>query len=87
MDYKEFLESIEYRGFLYHYIVSLVSSDELITMEDCEISLNEIDLCLNALPEVEFIFADKEKIKIMLLQGRAIVLKEIERIKTDESNN
>lgn len=87
MDQKEFLESIEYSGFLFYYLVSLVSSDELVTMEDCEISLNEIELSLNALPEVEFTFADKEKIKIMLLQGREIVLKEIERIKADESNN
>lgn len=84
---KEFLENIEYSGFLYHYLVSLVSSDELITMEDCEISLNEINLSLNALPEVNFIFADKEKIKLMLLQGREIVLNGIEKIKTDESNN
>ena len=80
---NKWLEGLEKGGLLYVYLVSLISSDSLFTVEDCEESLKEIDYCLEILPENDI--TDKDKIHDMLLQGREIVLKDIERIK-NESN-
>ena len=65
------------------YLVSLISSDSLFTVEDCEESLKELEYCLEILPENDI--KDKEKIHEMLIQGKEIVLKEMERI-NNESN-
>ncbi len=80
---NKWLEGLEKGGFLYVYLVSLISSDSLFTVEDCEESLKEIDYCLEILPENDI--KDKDKIHDMLLQGREIVLKDMERFK-NESN-
>lgn len=80
---NKWLEGLEKGGLLYLYLVSLISSDSLFTVEDCEESLKEIDYCLEILPENDI--KDKDKIYDMLLQGREIVLKDMERIK-NESN-
>ena len=81
-NYK-WLEGLEKGGLLYVYLVSLISSDSLFTVEDCEESLKEIDYCLKILPENDI--KDKKKIHEMLIQGKEIVLKEMERI-NNESN-
>lgn len=78
---NKWLEGLEKGGFLYVYLVSLISSDSLFTVEDCEESLKEIDYCLEILPENDI--KDKNKIHDMLLQGREIVLKDMERIKNE----
>jgi hypothetical protein len=78
---NKWLEGLEKGGLLYVYLVSLISSDSLFTVEDCEESLKEIDYCLEILPENDI--KDKEKIHNMLLQGREIVLKDMVRIKKE----
>ena len=45
-DYRNFLEGLEEGGMLYFYLASLISSDSLFTVENCEESLREIDFCL-----------------------------------------
>lgn len=80
---NKWLEGLEKGGLLYVYLVSLISSDELLTVEDCEESLKEIDYCLEILPENDI--KDKEKIKKMLLDGKEIVLRDMEILK-NESN-
>ena len=59
--------------------MSLISSDSLLTVEDCEESLREIDFCLEILPENNI--KDKEKIKQMLIDGKEIVLRDLEMLK------
>lgn len=78
---NKWLEGLEKGGLLYVYLVSLISSDSLFTLEDCEESLKEIDYCLEILPENDI--KDKDKIHDMLLQGREIVLKDMERFKNE----
>lgn len=78
---NKWLEGLEKGGFLYVYLVSLISSDSLFTVEDCEESLKEIDYCLEILPENDI--KDKDKIHDMLLQGREIVLKDMTRIQNE----
>lgn len=78
---NKWLEGLEKGGLLYVYLVSLISSDSLFTVEDCEESLKEIDYCLEILPENNI--KDKDKIHDMLLQGREIVLKDMMRIKNE----
>lgn len=78
---NKWLEGLEKGGLLYVYLVSLISSDSLFTVEDCEESLKEIDYCLEILPENDI--KDKDKIHEMLLQGREIVLKDMARIKNE----
>ena len=76
---NKWLEGLEKGGLLYFYLVSLISSDELITEEDCDESLREIEHCLEILPENNI--QNKEKIEEMLIQGKEIVIKEREKIK------
>ncbi len=78
---NKWLEGLEKGGLLYVYLVSLISSDSLFTVEDCEESLKEIDYCLEILPENDI--KDKDKIHDMLLQSREIVLKDMERFKNE----
>lgn len=80
---NKWLEGLEKGGVLYMYLVSLISSDSLFTVEDCKESLKELEYCLEILPENDI--KDKEKINEMLIQGKEIVLKEMERI-NNESN-
>lgn len=74
--YRNFLEGLEKGGFLYFYLVSLISSDSLLTVEDCEEALKEIDFCLEVLPENNI--NNKERIQKMLEDGREIVLRDLE---------
>lgn len=78
-DYRNFLEGLEKGGMLYFYIASLISSDSLFTVENCEESLREIDFCLEILPENNI--KDKKKIKQMLIDGKEIVLRDLEMLK------
>ena len=86
-DYRNFLEGLEKGGMLYFYLVSLISSDSLLSVEDCEESLREIDFCLEILPENDI--KDREKIKQMLIDGKEIVLRDLEMFKnqTDKNDN
>ena len=77
--YRNFLEGLEKGGMLYFYLVSLISSDSLLTIEDCEESLKEIDFCLSVLPDNDI--KDKERIQKMLEDGREIVLRDMETFK------
>ena len=78
-DYRNFLEGLEKGGMLYFYLASLISSDSLFTVENCEESLREIDFCLEVLPENDI--KDREKIKQMLIDGKKIVLRDLEMLK------
>lgn len=84
-DYRNFLEGLEKGGMLYFYLVSLISSDSLLTIEDCEESLREIDFCLEILPENDI--KDREKIKQMLIDGKEIVLRDLETFKNQKEKN
>lgn len=77
--YRNFLEELEKVGFLYFYLVSLISSDSLLTVEDCEEALKEIVFCLEVLSENNI--NNKEKIHKMLIDGREIVLRDLEILK------
>ena len=77
--YRNFLEGLEKGGMLYFYLVSLISSASLLTIEDCEESLKEIDFCLSVLPDNDI--KDKERIQKMLEDGREIVLRDMETFK------
>ena len=86
MDYinkNKWMEGLEKEGLLYLYLVSLVSADSLLTIDDCEESLKEIEYCLEILPENDI--KDKEKIRQMLLEGKEIVLRDLDILK-NESN-
>ena len=84
-DTRKFLEGLEKGGVLYFYLVLLISSDSLLSVEDCEESLKEIDFCLEILPENDI--KDKEKIKQMLLDGKEIVLRDLEMFKNQKDKN
>ena len=86
-DTTKFLEGLEKGGMLYFYLVSLISSDSLLSVEDCEESLREIDYCLEILPKNDI--KDREKIKQMLIDGKEIVLRDLEMFKnqTDKNDN
>lgn len=84
-DYRNFLEGLEKGGMLYFYLVSLISSDSLLSVEDCEESLREIDFCLEILPENDI--KDREKIKQMLIDGKEIVLRDLEIFKNQKDKN
>ena len=84
-DYRNFLEGLEKGGMLYFYLVSLISSDSLLSEEDCEESLREIDFCLEILPENDI--QDREKIKQMLIDGKEIVLRDLEMFKNQKDKN
>ena len=84
-DYRNFLEGLEKGGMLYFYLVSLISSDSLFSVEDCEESLREIDFCLEILPENDI--KDREKIKQMLIDGKEIVLRDLEMFKNQKDKN
>lgn len=84
-DYRNFLEGLERGGMLYFYLVSLISSDSLLSVEDCEESLREIDFCLEILPENDI--KDREKIKQMLIDGKEIVLRDLEMLKNQKDKN
>jgi hypothetical protein len=84
-DYRNFLEGLEKGGVLYFYLVSLISSDSLLSVEDCEESLREIDFCLEILPENDI--KDREKIKQMLIDGKEIVLRDLEMFKNQKDKN
>lgn len=84
-DYRNFLEGLEKGGMLYFYLVSLISSDSLLSAEDCEESLREIDFCLEILPENDI--KDREKIKQMLIDGKEIVLRDLEMFKNQKDKN
>lgn len=84
-DYRNFLEGLEKGGMLYFYLVSLISSDSLLTIGDCEESLREIDFCLEILPENDI--KDREKVKQMLIDGKEIVLRDLEMFKNQKEKN
>lgn len=84
-DYRNFLEGLEKGGMLYFYLVSLISSDSLLSVEDCEESLREIDFCLEILPENDI--KDREKIKQMLIDGKEIVLRDLKMLKEKQNND
>ena len=84
-DYRNFLEGLEKGGMLYFYLVSLISSDSLLSVEDCEESLRELDFCLEILPENDI--KEREKIKQMLIDGKEIVLRDLEIFKNQKDKN
>lgn len=79
---RKFLEELEKGGLLYFYLVSLISSESLLSAEDCEESLKEIDYCLEILPENDI--KDKDKIEKMLIDGKEIVLRDLETFKNEK---
>lgn len=79
---RDFLKKLEETGFLYFYLVSLISSDSLFTVEDCEESLKEIEFCLEVLSENNL--ENEDKIREMLIQGKEIVERDMEIMKKED---
>lgn len=72
---NKFLENLEKQGLLYLYLVSLISADSLLSLEDCKVSMDELTWCLSVIDENDI--SDKEKIREMLLSGKEIVSNEM----------
>ena len=79
---RDFLKKLEEAGYLYFYLVSLISSDSLFTVEDCEESLKEIEFCLEVLSENNL--ENEDKIREMLLDGKEIVERDMEIMKKED---
>lgn len=80
---RKLLEKLAEKDLLYFFLVSLISSDSLFTVKECEESLEMIDFCLDILSENDI--KDKEKIEEMLLDGKEIVLRDMEHFKEQEN--
>ena len=50
----ELLNALKENGMIWFYLVSLISSDTLFTVEDCEKSIDLLKQTLEALPETNF---------------------------------
>lgn len=65
----ELLNALKENGMIWFYLVSLISSDTLFTVEDCENSINLLKQTLEALPETNFDDEEKAKIKEHCING------------------
>lgn len=75
---RKLLEKMQAGGFLYLYLVSLISSDSLFTEEDYKSSLEEIDFLMEILPENEI--ENKKKIGTMLAEGKELLERELKEL-------
>ena len=84
METDNFLERLQKDKLLDLYLVSLISSDTLLTVEDCEKSLKKI-LELKELIKTANI-DDKERYEKFINDGEKIILRDMEMLKGDETS-
>ncbi|MBR6516923.1 MAG: hypothetical protein IKT40_08835 [Bacilli bacterium] len=84
METDNFLERLQKDKFLDFYLVSLISSDTLLTVEDCEKSLKKI-LELKELIKTANI-DDKERYEKFINDGEKIILRDMEMLKGEETS-
>lgn len=65
----ELLNALKENGMIWFYLVSLISSDTLFTVEDCDKSIELLNQTLEALPETNFDEDEKVKIKEHCIKG------------------
>lgn len=76
---ENLLEKLQNNNLLDFYLVSLISSDALITVEDCEKSLKKIQEAKIHLETANI--KNKEKYAEMIIQGEEIIKRDLENIK------
>lgn len=79
---RKLLEKLQEKDLLNFYIVSLMSADSLMCVEDCEKALEIVDFCIEILPENNI--DNKERIKEHLMSAREIVLRDLEMFKNQK---
>lgn len=83
MEEKNILEKLQENNLLDFYLVSLISSDTLITIEDCEKSLDKIKEVKEHLITANI--DNKEQYADMIDKGEEIIKRDLEMFK--ERNN
>ena len=78
-EYRDFLKGLEKGGLLNMFLVSLISSDNLLSVEDCEETLKEIDFCLEVLSENNL--ENEDKIRDILIQSKEVVIRDLKHFK------
>lgn len=59
---KELLNKFKDNGLIWFYLGSLVSADNLMSVEDCDRAIKLLNETIEAIPETDFSNEDKEKI-------------------------
>ena len=78
---KELLEKLYKNNLLYLVLVSLISADTLISIEDCEKSWKSMVELEKLLPETDIPEEEKIKIKEYIKKGFSIIKSEKTRLK------
>ena len=78
---KELLEKLYKNNLLYLVLVSLISADTLISIEDCEKSWKSMVELEKLLPETDIPEEEKIKIKEYIKKGFSIIKREKTRLK------
>ncbi len=78
---KELLEKLYKNNLLYLVLVSLISADTLISIENCEKSLESMVELEKLLPETDIPEEEKIKIKEYIKKGFSIIKSEKTRLK------
>ena len=80
----EFIDEITGNGLEYMFLVSMISSDNILTIEDAEKSLEEIENVEKALPFTSIPNNKKEEFEEYIKKGREILNADIERFKNEK---
>lgn len=79
----DLLNKLKESGMLYFFLVSLISSDTLLTVKDCENSITRLKELLEVIPQSDLTDEEKEKTINFCNEGIAICerdKKELEKI-------
>ena len=79
-----FIDEITGNGLEYMFLVSMISSDNILTIEDAEKSLEEIENVEKALPLTSIPNNKKEEFEEYIKKGRKILNADIERFKNEK---
>lgn len=63
ISFKELIESLHESGMMYLYLVSLISADTLISVENCEKSIHQLKMVRDNLGDANI--PDVDKVKYM----------------------
>ena len=61
VSFKDLVETLHANGMMYFYLVSLISADTLVSAENCEKSIYQLNLVIESLADAEIPDVDKEK--------------------------
>lgn len=85
MDAK-FIKELYENGFWYLYLVSLISSDTLLTVEDCERSMSQVLELEKVLPYADIPEEDKKKGMKYIERSKKIIERDTKELKKKEGN-